>query len=118
MEESVAAMENPDYAQASRYDITIAGKRFNITSRYGEGHIRKLERLVGDTIEEITARTPGQTLMNAYLLTALNLADQLLVAESTRSQDTQAQEARLERIVGRLRDALQTNGSAPGAEEA
>jgi len=70
--------------EASWFDITIAGKRFNIASRHGEEHIREVERLLNETFEEVNSRVEGQSLLNIALLTALNLADQLLGEKSAK----------------------------------
>ncbi|MBI4081188.1 MAG: cell division protein ZapA [Candidatus Lambdaproteobacteria bacterium] len=102
-------MENPARAELSRYDITIAGRRFNISSRHGEAHIRKVERLVRQTIEEMGARTQGQSPLNAYLLAALNLGDRLVELESRSDEADQEREQRLQALLGRLRSAV-----APG----
>lgn len=95
------------------YDITIDGKQFNIASRHGEGHIRKVERLLERTVEEMRERVQGKGPTTVALLTALNLADQLLVAEADRNQDVQAIHHRLERLVERLEHALNGNGGTP-----
>ena len=98
--------------EASWYDITVAGKRFNIASRRGESHIREVERLLNETFEEVSARVQGQPVMNIALLTALNLADQLLDRRSAQDGESEALSRRVEFLVTRLESAL--NGSAAG----
>lgn len=98
--------------EASWYDITVAGKRFNIASRRGESHIREVERLLNETFEEVSARVQGQPVMNIALLTALNLADQLLDSRSAQDGESEALSRRVEFLVTRLESAL--NGSAAG----
>ena len=98
--------------EASWYDITVAGKRFNIASRRGESHIREVERLLNETFEEVSARVQGQPVMNIALLTALNLADQLLDGRSAQDGESEALSRRVEFLVTRLDSAL--NGSAAG----
>lgn len=98
--------------EASWYDITVAGKRFNIASRRGESHIREVERLLNETFEEVSARVQGQPVMNIALLTALNLADQLLDSRSVQDGESEALSRRVEFLVTRLESAL--NGSAAG----
>ena len=74
-----------EYAEDSTvswYDITIAGKQFNIASRRGETHIRNVERMVEETISELSDRMQGQNSLNGALLAALNLADRLVTLEA------------------------------------
>jgi cell division protein ZapA (FtsZ GTPase activity inhibitor) len=70
--------ERPVSAEPNWYDITIAGKKFTIASRHGEAHIRAVEKMIADTYEEVGARIQGQTAVHIALLTALNLADELI----------------------------------------
>ena len=74
--------EYTEDSAVSWYDISIAGKQFNIATRRGEAHIRNVERRVEETINELTERVQGQTTLNLALLTALNLADHLVSLES------------------------------------
>ena len=63
--------DDSEDGRVSWYDITIAGKQFNIASRRGEGHIRSVERLIQETVAELTGRGQGQNQINLALLTAL-----------------------------------------------
>lgn len=73
--------EYTEESDVSWHGITISGKQFNIASRRGEDHIRSVERRVEETISELNERVQGQTTLNVALLTALNLADQLVSLE-------------------------------------
>lgn len=88
------------------YDITIGGKRFNIASRHGESHIRKLELLLERTVEEMNQRVLEKGPTTVALLTALNLADQLLVMEADQTAAARALNSRLEGLLQRLEGAL------------
>lgn len=88
-----AQSDSTETSQPAWFDITIAGKRFNIASRYEEEHIRELERLLSETYAEVEARNKGQTALNVALLTALNLADQM-VARRDQEQHQKTQEGR------------------------
>ncbi len=99
-------------AEVSWYHITLAGKQFNIASRRGETHIRNVERLVGDAIEEIRARTQGQNPLHVALLAALNLADELLTLRNGEKDNQGQWERRLENLVFRLDTVLPPDGSA------
>ena len=88
------------------YDISIAGKQFNIASRHGESHIRRLEQLLDRTMRDMGDRVAGKNLVTVALLAALNLADQLLEAEAARTSDVEALNARLATWLDRLDQAL------------
>ncbi len=88
------------------YDVTIAGKQFRIASRYGEGHIRKLERLLEETLGEMGEQAESKSLLNVALLAALNLADRLLAAESDRETEVRELDDRLHDLLGSLDRAL------------
>ena len=93
--------------EASWFDITVAGKRFNIASRHGEGHIREVERLLNETFEEVNSRVEAQSLLNITLLTALNLADQLLSEKSAQFGKVEALSNRVENMVTLLENAIE-----------
>ena len=93
--------------EASWFDITVAGKRFNIASRHGENHIREVERLLNETFEEVKTRVEKQSVLNIALLTALNLADQLLGQKSVRHGEVEAWSQRVETMVARLGTVLE-----------
>jgi cell division protein ZapA (FtsZ GTPase activity inhibitor) len=93
--------------EASWYDITIAGKRFNVASRRGESHIREVERLLNETFEEVSARVQGQPVLNIALLTALNLADELLSQRSRQNGASEELSRRVEGLVTRLATVLE-----------
>lgn len=99
-------MEESPRESVHRYDIFIAGKQFNIASRHGEAHIRRLEQLLDRTMQEMGDRVEGKNLVTVALLAALNLADQLLEAEEARASDVEELNARLETWLGRLDEAL------------
>lgn len=88
------------------YDITIAGKRFNVASRHGEAHIREVERLLEQTFAEVQSRLKQSTGLNAALLVALNLADQLLALQREQSGATSAWDERMASMLVRLNEAL------------
>jgi cell division protein ZapA (FtsZ GTPase activity inhibitor) len=101
---------------ASWYDITVAGKRFNIASRQDEVQIREVERLLNETFEQVSARVTGQPALNIALLTALNLADQLVnqrMAENGAADDLHR---RVEGLVTQLQAALDGSMAEPSAD--
>ena len=107
-------MENRPAQSAHWYDITIAGRQFNIASRHGESHIRQVEALLERTLREMGDRVEGKNLISVALLAALNLADQLMEAESARAADVDALQSRLSGWLQRLDQAL----THPSADQA
>ena len=95
-------MSEASRSEPSWYDVNIGGKRFNIASRHGEAHIREVERLLEETYEEVRARTPGQPPQNLALLTALNLADQLLNLRLALKEESGDWTDRVESLLQRL----------------
>jgi len=94
--------DRPEGGQTSWYDVTIAGKRFHIASRHGEGHIRQVERLLEEIYREAEARLQGQMPLNVALLTCLNLADQLLQTRLAMAEGMAPFEQRLMALSDRL----------------
>lgn len=98
-------------SEVSWYDITIAGKPFNIASRKGETHIRRVERRVEQTISELTDKVKGQNSLNVALLTALNLADHLVTHESEMESAPARFDQQLRVMVTRLMSVIPEDNS-------
>jgi cell division protein ZapA (FtsZ GTPase activity inhibitor) len=85
------------------HEITIAGKKFTIASRHGEAQIREVEKLIAATYDEVSTRIHGQTALHVALLTALNLADELI---TTRQALRDQYGERIEGLLTRLSSTL------------
>lgn len=92
--------------ESTWHDITIAGKQFTIATRYGEEHIRNVEKLVGDTMDEISSQIDAKSPINIALLTALNFADQLILREAGDKDLARDLSDRLVVLVDRLGETL------------
>lgn len=103
----VEVTDSMEATESTWYEITIAGKQFNIASRHGEEHIRNVERFLGETMDQIGSRLQSRSVQNVALLTALNLADQLLLQNSEEEDSNQTWTQRLELLVHRLSDVLE-----------
>ena len=97
--------------EAAWYDITVAGKRFHIASHHSESHIREIERLLNETFAEVSARVQRKSVLNIALLTALNLADQLLTWKADQSGESEDWSRRVEHLVTRLESVLDRNAT-------
>ena len=109
-----------EYAEESAvswYDITIAGRQFNIASRRGEAHIRDVERRLEETIEELAERVEGHSSLNLAFLTALNLADQLVSLEVVLNMAPHERERQLRRMLERLRAVFPDEPEASDAPD-
>lgn len=105
--------EDSESQETNWYDITISGKKFNVASRYGEPHIRKVESLLEQTFQEVQKNVEGQSTLHLALLTALNLADQLLTrtpgnhaADGEVGQRLEALKVRLESVLDPQRTSV------------
>lgn len=109
--------ENAEGSQVSWFDITVAGRQFNIASRRGEAHIREVETLIGQTLGEIQDRLGGQPTANKTLLLALNLADQVLSQRAEHEAGNGNWGGQLAGMVDRLNRVLPHEHSAALAVE-
>ncbi|MBI3991790.1 MAG: cell division protein ZapA [Candidatus Lambdaproteobacteria bacterium] len=101
--------------ESNWYDITIAGKQFTISTHHGEAHVRRVEKLLGETMDEISSRIDAKNPLNVALLTALNLADQLILRDAETHDSTREWSGRLNLLVDRLGETLRRS-RALGAE--
>ena len=92
--------------ESNWYDITIAGKQFTISTHHGEAHVRRVEKLLCDTMDEISSRSDARNPLNVALLTALNLADQLILRDTDADDSTRDWSGRLNLLVDRLGETL------------
>ena len=110
MEEGVIVIDNTEESDLVWYDIKIAGKQFNISSRRGEEYIRSIERLMEQTRVEMKEQLQEQGPTNSALLIALNLADQFLSLKTVLTGGEYQWDQRLEGLVEKLDKALPGNG--------
>ena len=95
------------------YDIHIGSQQFTIASRKGEAHVRSVERLIGETVQEMDGLLDGQGPASTAILIALNLADKLQTIFDSEKQMGDRSASRLQALVGRLSSALD-NPANPG----
>lgn len=98
--------ETFERSELSWYDITIAGKQFNISSRRGEEHVREVERLIEKSRNEIQDRVNGQGPATTALLIALNMADRFLAMKSELGGDPDNRDIRLELLIEKMNNVL------------
>jgi cell division protein ZapA len=66
-------IKNPNHIE-----IRVFGQTFTVKSEAEESHIQEVAQYVNSKIEEITKRTRTVSSLNVAILTALNIADDLL----------------------------------------
>ncbi len=62
----------------SSIDIKVFGQTFTVKTDAGEEHIREIERFVNEKADEILKKTRSVSTLNVAILTALNIADDLI----------------------------------------
>ena len=91
------------------YQININGNRLQISSPYGEEHIREVERFLDDKISEVNKQTNVLGPTNLAFLVALNMADELLNLRN-RQSNYEDLEASLSLFCDRLNNVLTRPG--------
>jgi len=65
-------------------EIKVFGQTYSVKTDAEEDHIQAVAKYVNDKIEEITKKTRTVSSLNVAILTALNIADDLLREKETR----------------------------------
>ena len=76
--------------------VEIRGKQFRILSEEDPAALQRIAQYVDATMEKIEARTGAIDSLDVAMLTALNLARELV---TTREQRTQVSDGRLRRLI-------------------
>jgi cell division protein ZapA (FtsZ GTPase activity inhibitor) len=76
--------------------VEIRGKQFRILSEEDPAALQRIAEYVDATMEKIEARTGAIDSLDVAMLTALNLARELV---TTRDQRSQVSEGRLRRLI-------------------
>ena len=59
-------------------EIKVFGQVYTVKTDEGEDHIQKVAQSVNEKMEEVTKNTKSVSTLNVAILTALNLADDLI----------------------------------------
>lgn len=93
------------------YDIEIMGQRLTIRSDKSEEFVNRITRLVDSRMRSLAGASANATPLSAAVLTAMNLAEELLVLEERRGSEFE-RIARLAQRIERL--DLDTAAGQPG----
>lgn len=88
----------------SRVGVEIAGERYTIRGEADAGYISEVARLVDERMRELSdAAAPGVSRSRLAVLTAINLADELM---QERMQTGDAPRAEIEELAARTRQLV------------
>ena len=59
-------------------EIKVFGQTYTVKSDAGEDHVQEVARYVNEKMEEVLKKTKSVSTLNVAILTALNIADDLL----------------------------------------
>jgi cell division protein ZapA len=65
-------------------EIKVFGQTYTVKSDAEEGHIQEVARYVNEKMDEVLKKTRSVSTLNVAILTALNLADDLLKEKENR----------------------------------
>ncbi len=65
-------------------EIKVFGQTYTVKTDAEEGHIREVARYVNEKIDEVLKKTRSVSTLNVAILTALNIADDLLKERANR----------------------------------
>ncbi|NWF91580.1 MAG: cell division protein ZapA [Syntrophaceae bacterium] len=66
-------------------EIKIFGQTYTVRTDAEEGHIQEVARYVNEKMEEVLRRSKSVSTLNVAILTALNIADELLREKERRA---------------------------------
>lgn len=92
--------------------IELLGTSFSIRSDEPQEYVRQVIRIVEDTIAQVRKSVPGSDPLRVMIVSALNVADQLMKERAKRSAgDALSESAEVEeialRLIGQIDETLQ-----------
>lgn len=99
-------------------EIKVFGQTYTVKSEAEEGHIQEVARYVNEKMDEVLKKTRSVSSLNVAILTALNIADDLMREKEKRLTLLQELEGKskelVEKIDVRLRGKELEKGSIIG----
>ncbi len=83
-------------------DIKVFGQTYTVKTDAEEGHIQEVARYVNEKMEEVLKKTRSVSTLNVAILTALNLADDLLREKEKRNALLQEVETKSKELVEKI----------------
>ena len=83
-------------------EIKVFGQTYTVKSDADEGHIQKVAQFVNEKMEEVVKNTKSVSTLNVAILTALNLADDLVKEREKRVALLQEVEKKSKDLVDKI----------------
>ena len=96
--------------------VRIAGQEYRIRSDADEAWLQNVARVVDETMLRIRERTGTVDTLDVAVLTALNLARELMSLRETLGEDTGAEPDRVHALIELAEAALRDAGGGPVAQ--
>ena len=77
-------MDQTEMGKERLVEIKIFGQTYTVKTDSGEDHIQEVARYVNEKMDEVLKKTRSVSTMNVAILTALNIADDLLKEKEKR----------------------------------
>lgn len=86
------------------FHIRILGQELSVLSDSGEEHVAAVVKYVSDKVEEIEKSSNKYNTLSVAILTALNIADQLISLRKVEEYNYSQLENRSERLISLIND--------------
>lgn len=86
------------------FHIRILGQELSVLSDSGEEHVAAVVKYVSDKVEEIEKSSNKYNTLSVAILTALNMADQLISLRKVEEYNYSQLENRSERLISLIND--------------
>jgi len=83
-------------------EIKVFGQTYTVKTDADEGHIQEVARYVNEKMEEILKKTRSVSTLNVAILTALNIADDLLKEREHRKTLLKEVEVKSQNLVEKI----------------
>lgn len=89
-----------------QHTIKIHGQKFNVSSGYPDDQIQEVEAFLNQRIQKIANKSDSYNLTTLLVLTALNLADELIQSDNNNPWSQKDVSERIKALCDRLDNAL------------
>ncbi len=93
-------------------EIKVFGQTYTVKTDAEEGHIQEVARYVNEKMDEVLKKTRSVSTLNVAILTALNIADDLLKEKENRTAILQEIEVRSKDLADKI--DIQIGGKESG----
>jgi cell division protein ZapA len=90
------------------YEVQIAGLPLKLRSSHDQDTVNQLAKLVDEKLRETQDSAPNITFQNALILTALNMAEDLMLLRQSALREVRGLEGRTQKILDQLENHRST----------